>query len=99
MLSVILMIVKKEWMINMGIKYTVYICICILFIFLSLIDTIYPLNRILLEIVYLLTWGTLLILELKKMFVAKKRDEKSEGYFSVVIILFIMISYIIDMLK
>ena len=88
------MIVKKEWMINMGIK-----CICILFIFLSLIDTIYPLNRILLEIVYLLTWGTLLILELKKMFVAKKRDEKSEGYFPVVIILFIMISYIIDMLK
>lgn len=81
MLSVILMIVKKEWMINMGIKYTVYICICILFIFLSLIDTIYPLNRILLEIVYLLTWGTLLILELKKMFVAKNEMKNLRAIF------------------
>lgn len=56
-------------------------------------------GRLLLRIAYLSTWITLLILEIKKMFVVKKRNGKFVDCFSVIMVLLIIIVYVIDMFR
>lgn len=85
-------------MINIKTNYTPYIIVCILYIALSIIDETYPIGRLPLKAIYLSTWATLLIIELRKMIAQKKKGEITD-YSNVVLIPVIMIIYIIDMFK
>lgn len=79
-------------------NYTPYIIVCVLYIVLSIIDNTYPIGRLPLKAIYLSTWITLLIIELRKM-IAQKKEGEIADYSNVVLIPVIMIIYIIDMFK
>lgn len=59
----------------------------------------HPLNQLLLEIVYLLTWGTLLILEIKKILIIKREKSRFRDWSPIIIISFIIIINVIDIFK
>lgn len=78
--------------------YTVYICVCILYLLLSIINKIYPIGEFLLNIMYISTWGTLLLIEIRKILVIKRKEgeRQSIDYFSIVFIVLVMIVVLVD---
>jgi len=78
-------------------NYIVYICVCCLYLLLSVINRIHPFERNLLDIVYISTWGVLLLIEIKKIFVIKRRDrEQPVDYFPVIIITLLIMIFLMD---
>lgn len=83
----------------MKINYTAYIIACSIFILLSIIDMIYPMERLLLKIAHLLTWTVLLVLELKKAFTIRQKEGKTTDYSSAILIFVVMIVAVLDMFR
>lgn len=75
-------------------KNKIYIGLCVLYLLLSIINMKYPIKNIFLDVVYLSTWGFILLWESVNLFVYKKGN-----YDSIIIVLIILIVSIIDMIR
>lgn len=73
--------------------------VCGLFVLITAIDIIHPMNPYMVKIPYILTWITLLGYELKKIYVTLTKRKEKADYSKVIIILIVTVIFVLDMFR